>query len=342
MPIIDGKRVRGTFTSLKLNELSSVDRPAQPGARMVIMKRDERGDVIAEVAKYVCAEDGANTFTEVIQENKFSEQIWPYTDALSQSIRSIVGDKTLTSADREGKVTASVQEFLAAVRSITPETEKRLAELINKRDVVMPKTVEQLEAEVATLKSQNEALEARATTAEKNFKDVQDAKAKEEADHAETKKALVAATDEVIKVGDTELRKSEVGEANFKVTKAIRDERDMAQFEKRAAIEFRHLPGTMTEKAAVLKSVAAMPEETRKSLETILASADKMVAAGFDRLGHRQGAEPTTKAAQGTFDEKVVEIQKRDGGTKADAMSKARRAFPDEFAAAYGGEPAVN
>lgn len=39
MPIIDGKRVLSRYTSLKLDELSSVDRPAQEGARALIMKR---------------------------------------------------------------------------------------------------------------------------------------------------------------------------------------------------------------------------------------------------------------------------------------------------------------
>lgn len=41
MPIIDGKVHRSRYTSLKLNELSSVDRPAQPGALALIMKRHD-------------------------------------------------------------------------------------------------------------------------------------------------------------------------------------------------------------------------------------------------------------------------------------------------------------
>lgn len=44
MPIIDGKRVKARFTSLKLDELSSVDRPAQAGAKAVILKRHD-GDL---------------------------------------------------------------------------------------------------------------------------------------------------------------------------------------------------------------------------------------------------------------------------------------------------------
>jgi hypothetical protein len=40
MSTIDPRPKRRIITSLKLNEISSVDRPAQAGARMVLMKRD--------------------------------------------------------------------------------------------------------------------------------------------------------------------------------------------------------------------------------------------------------------------------------------------------------------
>lgn len=42
MPVIGGKVVRARYTSLKLNEISSVDRPAQPGCVAVAMKRHDR------------------------------------------------------------------------------------------------------------------------------------------------------------------------------------------------------------------------------------------------------------------------------------------------------------
>lgn len=334
MPVIDGKVVRARYTHLKLHELSSVDRPAQPGAKMTIMKRDTRGEELVEIAKYVCEDDGAHSFSQVLTENKFSEQIWPYTDAFTQSIRSIVGDKGLSGADRDAKITASVGEFLAAVRTISPDTEKQLAELINKRDVPMPKTVEQLEGEVSTLKSQLETSASQLAIANKSLEDLKaeaDAKGKEA---EETKKALAAATDEVITVGGQELRKSEVGAANFTMAKAMRDERDTAIFEKRASEEFPNLVGTTTEKALVLKSIETLPEDAKKAATAILTAAEKMTAAGFDRIGTGGGNNsPTEKAAEAGFMTKVAEVQKRDGIKQSDAMSKARQEFPEEFAA---------
>lgn len=344
MPIINGKRVKARYTSLKLNEVSSVDNPAQPGAIGSVIKRffpGDRAEIAAEIAKYISTDDGAHSFAEVITENKFSEQIWPYTDALSQSIRSIVGDTGLSGADREAKINTSVSEFLAAVRTISPATEKQLSELICKREDPMAKTVEQLEQEIATLKGTHtasiETITKRAEVAEKAAADAvaENLKLKGECDEA--KKALVAATDEVITVGGQELRKSAVGEANFSVAKAMREERDTAVFEKRADSEFSHVVGSTTEKALVLKAIDALPEETKKAAEAVFTAAEKMAKAGFETLGSRGGfgQEPTQKAATATFDGKVTEIAKRDGIPEFEAMSKARSEFPTEFAAAY-------
>lgn len=328
----DGTVKRARYTSLKLGELSSVDKPAQPGALAVCFKRDDVLDpaVIAEVAKYVCETDGAHSFAEVLTENKFSQEIWPFTDALSQSIRSIVGDTSLTGADREGRINASVAEFLGAVRTISPEVGKQLGELISKREsLTMAKTVEQLEQEITALKGTHtasiEELTKRAETAEAAL---------------ETAKAdLVKATDEKITVGGRDLLKSEVGEANFSVAKALRDERDMAQFEKRADAEFGHVTGTTAEKAQMLKAIDGIADETAKTAAlAVLAAAEKMAAAGFGRIGAGFG-EPNDaeKAAESGYLAKVAEVRKADPNlSEVEAMSKARRDFPAEFAAYSG------
>lgn len=347
MPIINGKVVRARYNSLKLQELSSVDRPAQPGALAMIMKRDgtpDRAEIMAEIAKYICADDGAHTFTETLRENKFSEQIWPFTDALSQSIRSIVGDDALSAAERDSKVTVSVSEFLAAIRQISPETEKRLAAVLNRSDKIMSKTVEQLEAELAKANAANETLTSQLATATKALTEAEAERDKMKTDCDEAKKALIAATDEVITVGGTELRKSAVGDANFTVAKALRDERDMAVFEKRAADEFPQLTGSTAEKALVLKAIDTLPEETKKAADAILTSAQKMLAAGFDRFSRNPGMlEPTNKQAVDGFTEKVAEIVKRDNVAEHVAMGKARVEHPELFAAYQGeGSAAVN
>jgi hypothetical protein len=340
MPYISGRGVvRARYTALKLGELSSVDNPAQPGALALIMKRHEGMDpaVVADVAKYVCETDGAHTFQEVLRENKFSQEIWPCVDALSQSIRSIVGDGSLTGAERETKVRNSTDQFLAAVNAIAPEVSKQLEPLLARKERDMPKSIEDLEKQVGELTGQLTSATALAQTEKARADKAEGELASEKSAHGETKKALATATEEVLKVGDVEVKKSEVGEAQFNLTKGLQNEAQMARLEKRASDEFQHVVGTATEKALVLKAIDSKPADdpTRKAMEAILTSAEKMAKLGFDSLGGRGEGDPDVKKALQTYDGKVAEIQKRDSISRSAAMSKARNEFPDEWAAAY-------
>jgi hypothetical protein len=342
MPVINGKVVRSRWSGFKMAELSSVDSPAQPGALATILKRADPAEVrkggasllAMAVAKYVDSEDGAHTFDEVLQANLFEEKIWPMTSALSQAIRSIMGDTTIKQADREAKVTQSVDEFLAAVRDLSPTAEKKLAELISKGTDTMnwQERAEKAEAELVTTKAS-----LASTTA-----DLETAKAAlttEQGAHTTTKAALAEATDEVLKVGEKEVRKSKVGEDSFVMFKAQEDRAQTAELEKRATTEFPSVVGTATEKALVLKAAAVMDEPTRKAFDAIMTSAEKMAAASFKRFGHGGGndgpTEESVEKAVATYKGKVAEIVKRDSITEAQAMSKARTEFPAEFAAAY-------
>lgn len=345
MPRINGQVVRARFTALKLSELSAVDNPAQPTALAVCFKRDddERAEAIALIVKYgaglmapVDDDEGAETFADILRENEFDEKIWPYTNALAQSIRSIVGDSSLMGGDMDAAIKESVNGFLAAMTSLSPGTGTQLAKLLSKRNEIMPKTVEQLETEVATLKSELTAAQGEAATAKAKMTAAEEAALAAATEAKTAKDALTAATEEVIKVGEIELKKSEVGEASFAVSKALMDERDMARFEKRADDEYRHVVGKASEKALVLKAVAAMPEEARKAFDAILLSAEKMAAGAFSTLGSTGGRTEVGKAAEASFETKVGEIQKRDGIGRSAAMTKARGEFPTEFEAAYG------
>lgn len=338
MPIIDGKVVRSRYTKLDLHELSSVDNPAQPGALASIMKRHtpiqkaQPSLLAMAVAKYVDEEDGAHTFVEVLQANAFDEKIWPMTSALSQAIRSIMGDTSIAAADRETKVTQSVDEFLASVRDISPTAEKRLAELISKKDSTM-KTIAELTAEVEALTGKCTALTGEVTTLKADVAD-KDAKLKaamEDKDKAD--KALLVATDETLKVEGNDVKKSEVGAASFAVFKSLNDRAETAECAKRAADEFGHVVGTTAEKALVIKALNTMPEDAQKALTAILTSAEKMAAGGFSRLGAGNDDNPDVRKSIQTFEGKVAEIEKRDGVAKHLAMSKARTEFPDEFKA---------
>jgi hypothetical protein len=340
----DGPHVRARYTKLKLRELSSVDKPAQIGARALCMKRadDDHFDaaIVAELAKYVCETDGAHSFSEVLRENEFSQKIWPCVDAFSQSIRSIVGDSSITGAEREGKIAQSTSEFLAAVRAISPDAEKLLSETIRKEDNMadenkvaeLTRKVEDLTGQLTSATTLASTEKSRADTAESQL-------ATEKTEHAATKQKLVEATDEMIKVDETEVRKSAVGETQFAVTKALVEKAEIAEIEKRVERDFKHVPGTVADLAKGLRHIEklAADDPARKALEGVLSAAEKMAAGAFDSLGHGHPRSADAKKAEADFMAKVDEIQKRDDIKRSDAMSKARDEHPALFEAYQSG-----
>jgi hypothetical protein len=168
---------------------------------------------------------------------------------------------------------------------------------------------------------------------------------------AECKKAadLAKAADETLTVGGATIRKSEVGAGAFAVMKAqqaaieaqaaeiakAKDEAETAKFEKIAAEQYQHLPGTDVEKAKVLKSLAALPEDVRKTQENILKAAEATAKLAFESRGATYGSPDVAKAAA-NFTKRVDEIAARDKCAKTVALSKARTEYPAEFEAWQG------
>lgn len=163
----------------------------------------------------------------------------------------------------------------------------------------------------------------------------------------------IAKSDESVTIEGQVIRKSAVGPEMFTMLKAQADRiaateknlaiekaaRETAVLEKRAEDQFAHVPGTVQERAAMLGAIAKMDPALQKSFTTVLETAEKMVKAGFDTLGHKGGKTPVgeadkvvTKAVQ-DFETKVAEIRKRDSCTQAEAMTKARKEHQDLFKA---------
>lgn len=147
---------------------------------------------------------------------------------------------------------------------------------------------------VADLEKQVADLTKRAAEAELQVAELTKSIAKKDEEIADVKKAKEAAEkDEVIKVGETEVKKSAVGESIFAVVKAqqedIRKEREAreeVELTKRAETEFPSLPGEPIAKAKVLKAVARMSEEDRKALETMLKAGEAAMKTNFGASGH--------------------------------------------------------
>lgn len=157
-----------------------------------------------------------------------------------------------------------------------------------------------------------------------------------------------ATGDEVLKVGDQTISKAAVGDAQFAFFKLQNDRMEKAErearitkLEKRASDEFGGLPGTDLEKAMLLDHLASAPEDVRKAAEAILTAAQKNIGKAFERIGKGADAggggpgEDAIKKGRTDFAAKVEDIASRDKIDKAEAMSKARREFPDLYKAAY-------
>lgn len=156
-----------------------------------------------------------------------------------------------------------------------------------------------------------------------------------------------AQDDAFIKVDGHTIRKSEVGGGLFGVLKAQqdrvdrlakqaaeeRDLRELVEYAKVAEDELAHLPGTVEEKAVILKQLGtALNAKERALVSRMLKAGNAGISTAFQSVGHR-----TTKAAAaGSFTKRVNEIRARDNCSHTDAMRKARMEHPDEFDAYQG------
>jgi len=179
------------------------------------------------------------------------------------------------------------------------------------------KKVGELETQIADLTKKLETEAAKVVDLTKKLETADAAleKAKKDTDAAKG--------DEVLKVGETEIRKSEVGDKTFAAMKAQQDEvkkaREAAELiglEKRAETELGHLPGETVAKAKVLKAIGGMGEEDRKALDAMLKAGEKAVseamkAKGVDNAGERgNDEEELEKLAKAYATEHKVDMVK--------------------------------
>ena len=150
------RSTRRIMRRFRLNEISTVDIPAQEGALLTLTKRHSKGDKLADgiIKQYVDPMDGAKTFAEILEcfaeDKKYSEIMevaWPKVRALDTSLRSIIADKSLEVGDKHTAMRSSVEGFLALIRQDMPEVEEVLDKALqsegppSKKERKMPKGV---------------------------------------------------------------------------------------------------------------------------------------------------------------------------------------------------------
>lgn len=314
------KRIMREF---KMDEISAVDSPAQKPARAAIMKRDDGAAIdapaiakgIAEAAAAILKGEnmGARSFADVFAENEArskmyeaNEELWPLYSALQDSLSSIACDANLSPAGKLSAIEASVAQFTDAVRAKFPEiaeeigktfTDPGLAEImkaarasagnpVTKENPMTDNTkaVAELEAQIATLKADNEALAKKASDAE-----------------AALAAAELAKNDATVVIDGETIRKSEVGEGAFKLFQKQQDKIELAEFAKRAETEIPYLPGEAAAKAEALRAVAKMAEGPRAALEQMLKAGSEAIGKKTAPLG-KDGEKPSFEKADDELD----------------------------------------
>lgn len=144
--------------------------------------------------------------------------------------------------------------------------------------------VAELEAQIATLKADNEALTKRAEKAE-----------------ADLKAAEIEKNDATVVIDGETIRKSEVGEGAFKLFQKQQDKIELAEFAKRAETEIPYLPGEAAAKAEALRAVAKMAEGPRAAIEQMLKAGSEAIGKKTAPLG-KDGEKPSFEKADDELD----------------------------------------
>lgn len=146
--------------------------------------------------------------------------------------------------------------------------------------------------------------------------------------------AKVKAADETLTVEGTTIRKSDVGEATFAILKSQqaridaeaatakteRETRMQKELETEAETLFPNMAGTPQEKAALLKSVRALPETEQAAQLKMLKSADAAMAKQFTEIG-QGGGSGDENSADGKLQKMAKERAEKDKTTIAKAYS---------------------
>lgn len=294
----DPAKRRWRLRSLRLGEVSLVDRPANPGAVALLFK----------------------------SENVVS----PDSDQSYLSDNPAGGEDEMTVQELTAKV-AELEKKLKDAEADTAKVADLQAQL-DKAKTDAEAAVRAAEDKAAALQKQVD--EAKLTDDKSRIADLQ--KRLDESE-AKLKKLEDAPKDEVIKVGDTEIRKSAVGEDTFRAFKAQQaaldkaaDEREVAEFTKVAETTYKNIPGDPVAKARALRAVSRLAEDDRKVVEAALKAGNEAIARQLTERGHTGGLDEGS--AEGLLEAKVKAAMAADDKlSREEAFDKVLEANGDLY-----------
>jgi hypothetical protein len=350
------------MTRFRVHELSGVDKPAQQGATVAIMKRAfsdkerqemaDKGQALPDGSFPIATEEDLHNAIRAIGRAKDEAKAKAHIIARAHAmgLSNSLPEGWVSKAQGAAMSTAAEIRKSLGLPDSASETEvyNAMAARVNKADA------EKEEAEMAAKKAKDEAektkkdadmmmRKASMTDMEKDYcegmsDDDMDkfmSKTKEERAKmmAEAKKA-----DDTLTVAGTTIRKSVVGAGPFAILKAQQDQitsltagleiqkaaAETATFMKRAQDEMPYLPGTLEERAAVLKSIEAMPEAVKATQMSILKAANATAKYAFEKLGKGSGPKDGDEGdVEGKIKKKAEDYQKANPGVSFAKASEA-------------------
>ena len=325
------------ITDFSLLEISAVDNPAQKGARATIMKRD---DSIAEsILKYVEPEDGAQSFSDVLEDTERRQEyweaveaVWPALDAMSDSVRSIVADDKMTIDAKRTMLVASVDDFLSAVVEKIPDAEQMLRKyLFDPHDAAKPDKEDEDDDMADIGKLEIKVNKSEIDEYVNSIKEQTDRADKAEAALDAFKAAEIEKNDETVSVNGQAIKKSAVGDVAFKALKTqsdeitkVKEDAAVAEFAKRAETELPNLPGDVTAKGSCLMAAEKMSKSDRATFSAMLNAGNKALGAAMKELGAAgDGADDKSMTkAEAKANRLADELVKTKGITKDAAMAE--------------------
>lgn len=320
------KRIMRCF---KISEISAVDRPAQGGARMTLMKRDDQepGRVMTKAEEDVfkrlrltSSEEGHSHLINDTEEG--GETSWTKSEdsEYGHSHPWVKNDDgSITVGEADGHTHTVLDTTFKSIHSEESEggtgdgTKNNTAESLgsNKKESTMTEKVaaenaaqiEALKSDLAVAKAYGSLTDAEKT----HYTSLSDEDKKsfltKSVDQRKDDVAKAASSDPVVykSVEGVEYRKSDdprlvalakSADDNSKIAKAEREQRENAEFSKRASEELKHLPGDEAPKVALLKSVEAIADaDTRTKVKEMLKANNDKMAKAFETFGSGAGSE---------------------------------------------------
>jgi hypothetical protein len=264
------KRIMRAF---KMNEISAVDRPAQAGARMTILKRDNSTD------NNTHGHERINDMTDAELKKMLD-------DAVKAALPAAV---TAATAD----LTKKLNETTSQLDAITKAAKKKKPFDDSATDGDPEPDADDMDD--SAKKAWRAYVEKRVAKAV--------AKAKEEHEAEIAKRADVAKNDETLEHDGVVLRKSVIGDDQFKVMKSLTETNEINAFTKRAEAEIPSLPGTSIAKAKALRAVSKLAKEDREVVEAMLKGGNAAMKTQMTALGKDGNGDDT---AEGQLEKMVT------------------------------------